>query len=134
MKTVGLGEWPEPIKPETEDELKDLIEGFNSMVEEQQSLIERIYDEQEHKKELEVSALEMKLDLLQSQINPHFIHNTLNAIQYTIVSERIDDASRMLKAFNMLLRASMSHDKDFISIKEEIDCLKSYSDIQKNQI
>lgn len=131
MKTVGLGEWPEPIKPETEDELKDLIEGFNSMVEEQQSLIERIYDEQEHKKELEVSALEMKLDLLQSQINPHFIHNTLNAIQYTIVSERIDDASRMLKAFNMLLRASMSHDKDFISIKEEIDCLKSYSDIQK---
>lgn len=131
MKEVELGEWPDPITPETEDELKDLIEGFNSMVEEQQNLIERIYEEEERKKELEVSALEMKLDLLQSQINPHFIHNTLNAIQYTIMSERIDDASRMLKAFNMLLRASMSHDKDFISIREEIECLHSYADIQK---
>jgi len=131
MKQVEKGYWPDPIVPETVDELKDLIEGFNSMVEEQQNLIEQIYDEEQRKKELEVSALQMKLDLLQSQINPHFIHNTLNAIQYTIMADRIEDASHMLKAFNMLLRASMSQDKDFITIREELDCLISYVDIQK---
>ncbi len=131
MNAVERGDWPDPIVPQTEDELKTLIDGFNSMVEEQQNLIERIYEEEEHKKELEISAIQMKLDLLQSQINPHFIHNTLNAIQYTIMSDRIADASNMLRAFNILLRASMSHDKDFISVREEIECLNSYADIQK---
>jgi len=131
MKQVSQGEWPEPIHTETEDELKDLIDGFNDMVDEQQELIDRIYEEEEKKKKLEVSAVQMKLDLLQSQINPHFIHNTLNAIQYTIMSDRIEDAGKMLKAFNMLLRASMSHDNDFITIREELDCLTSYAEIQK---
>lgn len=125
------GEWPEKLEVKTEDELKNLVKGFNRLVERFKELLEKVYREQEEKKKVEITTLELRLELLQSQINPHFVHNTLNAVQYLALKRGADDIREMIQSFNLLLRASMSVGKDFITIKEELDCVKSYLKIQE---
>ncbi|ATW28373.1 hypothetical protein DCMF_05390 [Candidatus Formimonas warabiya] len=123
--------WPGKLKVKTEDELKSLINGFNHMVEQFRALLDQVHQEHEEKKKVEVETLELKLELLQAQINPHFVHNTLNALQYLALKRGADDIREMIQSFNLLLRASMSVGRDFISIKEELDCVDSYLNIQK---
>lgn len=88
-----------------------------------------IQKEEIHK--LEVKAVEAQLNLLQSQINPHFIHNTLNTVSYLALKHNAKDIKDLITSFNILLRSSMSIDTVFISIEEELECVKSYLNIQK---
>lgn len=131
MDQLALGEWPEPLAPTTHDEIKVLIEGYNNMLEEQQKLIKQIYHEQEEKNKKEVETVQLRLDLLQSQINPHFIHNTLHTMQYLLKVNKTDELYEMLVSFNRLLRYNMSIEKDFITIEEECLCIDSFVSILK---
>lgn len=131
MKEFEQGKWPSELSVTTNDELKTLVDGFNKMVLEFRNLIDRVEKEHDELKRVEVNALELKLELLQSQINPHFVHNTLNAIQYLAYKKDAEDIREAINAFNMLLRASMSVGKDFIKIREELACVSSYLKICK---
>lgn len=131
MSKFEKGEWPEEINTKSEDELKYLVKGFNGMVKNIKNLIDEIYKEQEDKKKAEVNALRFQLESLQSQINPHFMYNTLNAISYLALRKGAEDIREMIQSFNILLRASMSTSKEFITISEEIDCILSYLKIQE---
>ena len=131
MDQLALGEWPEPLEVNTNDEIKVLIEGYNNMLEEQQKLISQIYKEQEEKNKKEVETVQLRLDLLQSQINPHFIHNTLHTMQYLLKSNKKEELYKMLVSFNRLLRYNMSIERDFITIQEECLCIDSYVNILK---
>ncbi|MEL7566163.1 MAG: sensor histidine kinase [Dehalobacterium sp.] len=124
-------QWPDKLEVKTEDELKSLINGFNHMVLQFRNLLDQVHQEHEEKKKVEVETLELKLDLLQAQINPHFIHNTLNAIKYLALKRGAEDILEMIQSFNLLLRASMSVGRDFISVQEELDCVESYLKIQR---
>lgn len=130
MRKLEDGIWPEKVKAKTDDEIRHLAKGFNRMSENIKSLINDIYREQEEKKKAEVLALQYQLDLLQSQINPHFMYNTLNAIAYLALKDGANDIRDMIQSFNMLLRASIS-DKAEFTIKEELSCIKSYLKIQE---
>lgn len=130
MDEFQKGRWPQLLKPTTDDELRSLVIGFNEMIEGFQKSIEQISFEQKEKKKVEVQALQLKLDLLQSQINPHFVHNTLNAIQFLALQKGAHDIREMIQSFNVLLRASMSVGKEYMTIGEELECLKSYIKIQ----
>lgn len=131
MDQIALGEWPDPLVPTTHDEIKVLIEGYNNMLEEQQKLIKQIYHEQEEKNKKEVETVQLRLDLLQSQINPHFIHNTLHTMQYLLKANKTEGLYEMLISFNRLLRYNMSIEKDFITIEEECLCIDSFVNILK---
>lgn len=131
MKKLEDGVWPEKVKANTNDELKHLATGFNRMVESIKSLINDIYKEQEEKKKAEVMALQYQLDSLQSQINPHFMYNTLNSIEYLALKDGANDIREMIQSFNILLRASMSVGRQSITIEEEISLVKSYLKIQE---
>jgi len=126
MDILATGEWPQPLVPTTHDEIRSLIEGYNNMLAEQQKLIEQIYLEQEDKKKKELETIELKLDLLHSQINPHFIHNTLHTMQYLLKINKTEGLLEILTSFNRLLRFNMSIDKTFITLKEEKLCIDSY--------
>lgn len=131
MLQIDKGQWPDSIQADTEDELKILVEGFNTMVVDVKNLIEQVRREQEEKATYKIDNLELKLGLLQSQINPHFVHNTLNAIKYSADAAGAYEVKDMIESFNQLLRASMSLDRDYINIEQEIDCVKSYLNIFK---
>lgn len=131
MQEFAIGEWPDKVKVESRDEMGQLVEKFNEMVDYQFELIDQIVKEQERSKAQEVETIQLKLDLLQSQINPHFIHNTLHAISYLVSNNKNEEATEMLKAFNVLLRSSMSQQKEAITLEEELNHVKSYVAIQK---
>ncbi len=129
MESLDYGVWPEALVPKTNDELRILVEGYNTMVRDIKSSIETIEKEQTEKAHFEINNLKLKLELLQSQINPHFVHNTLNSIKYLAKVKEASELVDLIESFNMLLRASMSIDSDFITVDDEMACVKSFMNI-----
>ncbi|MEZ5017765.1 MAG: histidine kinase [Flavipsychrobacter sp.] len=77
-----------------------------------------------------ISALE--LNALQSQMNPHFIFNSLSSIQSFINTNKKDDANELLQKFSLLVRLYLEFSrKQTISIQQEVDSLKLYTEIEQ---
>lgn len=130
MSRLGKGKWETLPEPEKPDEIGLLTIGYNSMVGSLEILTERIAKDKDEKKEIEISMLKARLELLQTQINPHFIHNTLNTMNYMAQKDGAQDLSKIITAFNALLRASMSTQNMFYTVQEEVENLRHYIDIQ----
>lgn len=105
-------------------EIQHLGETIRSMVEQLRELTDDIVREQEEKRKSE-------LDALQSQINPHFLYNTLDSIMWMIESERYEEAISMVHALGKLFRISLSKGKNIITVGDELLHARSYLDIQK---
>jgi len=74
----------------------------------------------------------LKQRVFRSQMNPHFIFNSLTSIQSFILSNNVDSASKYLNSFARLIRLILESSRlDYISLKNEIDILTYYLDIQK---
>ncbi len=104
-------------------ETKHLGETIRSMVAQLRKLTDDIVKEQEEKRKSE-------LDALQSQINPHFLYNTLDSIMWMVESEQYEDAIAMVQALGKLFRISLSKGKNIITVGEELQHARSYLDIQ----
>lgn len=89
-------------------------------------------NKQENKRlQLERQLTETKLTALQSQMNPHFIFNVLNSIQFYILDNDIDNALNSLGRFSHLIRQMLNlSTKDEISLKDEIDFLNLYVEVE----
>lgn len=101
------------------------------------SKIGRVFiEEKARKQEQEVQLLhkqlaEFRLVTLKSQMNPHFLFNCLNGIYHCILSSEIDKASEYLSNFAKLLRMVLMHsEKNFISLREEVELLGHYLKIE----
>ena len=133
MIDVGKGGWPEVKEQRPADEMGELVKGFNSMVGSLHHLTDTLVAQQEEKKKIEVAMVQSQLDLLQSQINPHFIHNTLNTMKYMATKEGADELADLIVSFNSLLRTSMSQKNMMITMLEEADNLYNYIKIQRKR-
>jgi two-component system sensor histidine kinase YesM len=105
-------------------EVEHLGRTLRSTVEQNQQLMHDIVIEQEEKRKSE-------LDALQSQINPHFLYNTLDSVVWMIEGERYDDAVFMITELASLFRISLSRGKTIISIEDEVKHAENYMNIQK---
>ena len=105
-------------------EVEHLGKTLRSTVEQLRQLMHDILVEQEEKRKSE-------LDALQSQINPHFLYNTLDSIVWMIEGERYEDAVFMITQLASLFRISLSRGKTIISIEDEIKHAMNYMNIQK---
>lgn len=123
IKRIGVDQKPE-IYIGGSPEIQHLGETIRSMVEQLRKLTDDIVKEQEEKRKSE-------LDALQSQINPHFLYNTLDSIMWMVESEKYEDAIAMVQALGKLFRISLSRGKNIITVNEELQHAKSYLDIQK---
>ena len=72
-----------------------------------------------------------ELDALQSQINPHFLYNTLDSITWMIEDGRNDEAAFMISQLAKLFRISLSKGHTVINIRDELQHARSYMNIQK---
>ncbi|WP_430410960.1 sensor histidine kinase [Kordia sp.] len=80
----------------------------------------------------EKKMIELELHALRSQMNPHFVHNSLNAIQYYIQLNDIDQSENYLTRFSKLVRQFFDYSrKQLISIEEEIDLISNYLSLEK---
>jgi len=89
--------------------------------------------EEQRKAELESSLNEARLKFLESQVNPHFLFNTLNTIAQTSLMEGATTASSLTYALSNLLRRSLGKTESLLSIAEEIDQINDYLLIQKTR-
>lgn len=80
----------------------------------------------------EKKMVELELHALRSQMNPHFVHNSLNAIQYYIQLNDIDQSENYLTRFSKLIRQFFEYSrKQLITIEEEIDLISNYLSLEK---
>ena len=69
------------------------------------------------------------------QINPHFIFNVLNSIQYYILKKDTKNAVQLLGSFSLLIRRIVNNSRQqYIGIIEEVECLKEYMDLEKMRL
>ncbi len=106
------------------DEIGVLHNTFDSMVNQINTLIEKDYKNELLNKEAQIKALE-------NQIDPHFLYNTLDTINWTARSIGANSISDISIALANLLRISLSKDDEGYTIKQEIDTLNYYFTIQK---
>ncbi|MCD7818824.1 MAG: sensor histidine kinase [Lachnospiraceae bacterium] len=105
-------------------EVEHLGMTLRSTVSQIQELMQDIVVEQEEKRKSE-------LDALQSQINPHFLYNTLDSIVWMITGERYDEAVFMITQLASLFRISLSRGNTIIKVEDEIQHAQNYMNIQK---
>ena len=83
-------------------------------------------------KELNQQMNETRLSAIRAQMNPHFLFNSLNAIQECIISEKYDAAYEYLSRFSKLLRLVLNHsEKNFISLNEELETIQLYLSLEE---
>lgn len=107
-----------------EDEVGILYRNFKTMIQRIDELIQENYSKQLLIKETEFKAL-------QSQINPHFLYNTLESINWLAIINKQKQISSMVEALGNLMRNSINFKEDIITVEEELEIVNSYLTIQK---
>ena len=109
---------------DSNDEFQLLNQQFDSMSDRIHHLIQVNYVNELWKKDAQFKALE-------KQIQPHFLYNTLESINWRAKSAGVPDISNMVNALGSLLRASLTEDNGNWTLKKELDVTSSYITIQK---
>lgn len=91
-----------------------------------------IRESERRKLENEIAVASNKIKALRSQMNPHFIFNSLNSIQHFVISNNSEKASKYLNKFSRLIRIILNHsEKQIITLSEEIELLKLYLELEQ---
>ncbi len=94
----------------------------------------RSYNVQKEQKSLQKSIMESELRTLRSQINPHFVFNSLNSIKSYILTHRPTEASEYLTDFSTLMRATLQYSKEqLITLKDELEIMLLYISLEKRR-
>lgn len=118
----GAGE--ENLPKVRSDEIGELHDQFYSMLQELDELIHENYEQKIYLQEAQLSAL-------RTQLNPHFLYNTLDTIRWMATAKDYQQIPGVVKALGDILRLCMNSKRNIISLGEEIDYLRGYVAIQK---
>ena len=102
------------------DEMGELSNSFNNMVAKLNTLME-----------MQKKKSDMEFQILQAQINPHFLYNTLDSIKWLAVLQNVHTVSDMTTALINLLKYNISKNNTLVSVAEELDSVTNYVKIQK---
>ena len=141
-RKIAANDFDEPdLIIENKDEMGELVTAFNVMKHSTKGYIATMKENNKmqellHKEELERSEMEKqlgsaRLELLKSQINPHFLFNTLNSIKWMSVMSGTEHITNTITALGRLLEISMNKVNDVLPIVEELENIKSYIKIQQ---
>jgi len=141
LKQIGRGNYdPKPLEVKGIGEMASIIRGFNKMKSRLSENIELIHENARIKEKLknqEIDLLESEnhlkqsqLDFLQSQINPHFLYNTLNSIQILADVEEAPQTEKMLEHLGKLMRYNVKKTNTVVRLGEELDVINNYVHIQ----
>lgn len=113
------------------DEIGSLIKSYNLMVIKIKDLIEVVLKKNAEKQALELARKEAELKALQTQVNPHFMFNTLESIRMRSLLKNEDETAKVIGQLAIILRKSLSWRYDNIPISEEMTFVEQYANIQK---
>lgn len=116
---------------EGRDEIGGLIRTFNVMISKITLLINDVYKLEIRQKSLELERVSTELSMLQSQVNPHFLFNTLNAMLVVCTKKGYTDVTEIIKNLSLLMRQLLSRVDDLVPLREEVDLISMYLQIEK---
>ncbi len=123
---VAKGDFTTRTSCDNQDELSLLSDSFNDMAMKLEQQVNSIRQEQENLRNMESK-------LLQAQINPHFLYNTLDTIIWLIEGSKNKEAIDIVVSLSEFFRIAVSKGRDFITIREEDIHIKSYLQIQQSR-
>ncbi|EGT3616542.1 sensor histidine kinase [Clostridium perfringens] len=124
MKRVSKGDLTVEVDDFYKDEIGVISDNFDSMLRRVNELIKKTKLQEIEKRDLEIR-------MLQAQINPHFLFNTLNSLKWTALMNQDYTVSEGLSSLAELLRNTIIDKNELVTIKEELDNIKNYVVIQK---
>ena len=125
MKKVQEGDFSvSDVVVDSRNEIGSLTKSFDVMTHRIQELMEQNVHEQEQKRKSELKAL-------QSQINPHFLYNTLDSIIWMAEGKKNEEVVLMTASLARLLRQSISNEDEVVPIANEVEYARGYLTIQK---
>ncbi len=125
VEEIGEGDLSVRAPVEAEDsKLRALGGGLEEMV-------SRLNEQMEVNRQEQIRMRSMELSLMQAQINPHFLYNTLDAIIWLVETGKNDQAVEMVSSLSNYFRSFLSNGKDIITFREEILHVRSYLEIQQ---
>ncbi len=123
VNEIEKGNLNAKVDAEGSYEIRHLGQSVQNMAKQIQVLMADIVSEHEKKRKQE-------FDTLQSQINPHFLYNTLDIIVWMIENEKPDQAVKAVTALARFFRISLSRGKSIITVKDELEHVRNYLMIQ----
>ena len=108
----------------TNTELDGIGRSYNKMLGNIEQLVQEVKDNQKELRTVEVN-------MLISQINPHFLYNTLDTIYMLARINKDETTMRMIQALSRYLRLSLSKGEDIVTVEDEIENVKNYMEIQQ---
>jgi two-component system sensor histidine kinase YesM len=126
MERAGHGDLQVRYHGHSKDEIDQLGDGLNSMLERIEDLLSLVYKEQQNKRDAE-------LRIMQQQIKPHFLYNTLDTILWMAEENEPQQIVEVVTALTKLFRIALSQGQEVISLKDEMEHVRSYLIIQKSR-
>lgn len=126
MDKANHGDMKARIKVVGNDEFTRISEQFNNMMEE-------IYVSREQEKDSLVRIKNAEIKSLEAQINPHFLYNTLDTINWVALDQKEYTISRMLTSLASILRYSIHKSNEIVEIKDELEYLRKYVYLQQQR-
>jgi two-component system, sensor histidine kinase YesM len=133
MKKAESGNFQIRAPEKRTDEIGKLDRSFNKMVSELQRLVQVVHKSELKEKEMEIKQRESSLKAMQSQINPHFLYNTLELINSHAILEGNMTISKMATSLADMFRYNISNLNQIVTLYDEIEHVTSYLDIQKER-
>ncbi|WP_277469692.1 MULTISPECIES: sensor histidine kinase [unclassified Paenibacillus] len=124
MRTIEKGDFQVDLNIDSRDEMGILARSFNSMVARIKELLQLNYH-------IEIRQKQAELYALQSQINPHFMYNTLETISMAVEEDEKETVVEMVTLLGRMLRFSLSNKDRIVAMNKEVEHINNYLSIQK---
>lgn len=119
MQELQQGNFQTRLPVDAQDEIGRISESFNEMCEKLNAYVERVYKAEIQRKNAEINTL-------QTQINPHFLYNTLESIKSTAIMNHDEDAAAMIAILGNLFRWISRTGEKTISLEKELEYIRNY--------
>ena len=124
MENFKQGDFSQKVEVMTQDEVGEASACFNTMVDDIRELIDKNYI-------LALKERESELDVLQAQINPHFLYNTLDSLYWKATESGNDEIAEDILSLSQLFRLVLNRGESIVLVKTEVELLEHYLHIQK---
>ena len=130
MHYVAIGEYDKVTEISGEDEIAELYKELEKMMDDNKALMQRVVDEQVQKEKIHTKQREVEFKMLESQINPHFLYNTLETIRMKAKINKEPEIEELVKMLAKIMRRNIQVSDKKVTLKSEVQLIEYYLKIQ----
>jgi two-component system sensor histidine kinase YesM len=125
LENIGDSTFKNQLKVSSNNEIGIIVNDINNMLTRQKAMTKKIFKTQDQLYTLELEKKEAELSALQSQINPHFLYNTLECIRSIGIYHNIDEIQHISTSMAKIFRYAIKSQEQ-VTIRDEIECIEDY--------